>query len=382
MKRVQITDQIGSLVRTALGSDIDTSSVHVYEAIALNTLPLRKRHPLYLGARVDRGVLLEMAAELQKESRPVQIEHSSNGGTPLGRVFHGSVIDTSYGAELRVLFFLDATEAATIQKVESGTVDQVSISILPKQILNSVSGFDYIGPDSTFENVMTGSDNDGNTLNEGGVYARLVGLDAFFEMSLVGQGAAQNARIVQREQSHFGSSFQKLAASGVDPNALVLNATVKADTMDLNVLIDNLTTAKAEIVTLNSGKAVSDTQIASLTSEIATLTAKLADAGNATVTLAEKDAQIATLTGDKATAATEMAATLSALKGVAKNLLVASGKLTEEPPETLVELSAMIDSAKTGLAAALVAGGRSAAADSSPSQLASADLSAFQTTRK
>src|SRR5690606_32972543 len=193
-----------------------------------------KRHPLYNGSRVDRSMLLEMAAELGRETRPVQLMHDKDE-LPVGRVFHGEVVDQGTESELRVLFFLDPTANKEATKIEAGAIDQVSVSVLSKHIYNSVSGFDYLGPDATFEHIMSGTDPDGNTIGENGVYGRMVGLDQWFELSLVGMGGARNARIVSRDESHFGSSYQKLAASGLDPNALVLVASTstRKQNMDL-----------------------------------------------------------------------------------------------------------------------------------------------------
>jgi hypothetical protein len=380
MKRVALTSQIEATVRKALGADADLANLAIYEAIALNTLPLRKRHPLYNGAKADVSFLYEMAAELSRESRPVHVGHN-NEGIPLGRVFHGSVVANGAESELRVLFFLDASEAEAIQKVENGTVDQVSVSVLPKQVLNSASGFDYLGPDATFDNIYSGDDGEGNILNQNGVYARMVGLDSFFEMSLVGQGGAQNARIVRRDQSHFGSSFEKLAASGLDPNSFVLVASIEADAMDLSALVAQLTDTKVELASTKTDVTAKDAMIATLTADKSALETQLAELGDVPAALAAKDGEIATLAADKTAVEAARDAAVVSLQAVAKAILTAAGKVDAEIPSDVAELSALIESTETGLAAALVVGGRAAGADASSVETPShgADLSAFVT---
>lgn len=370
MKRMTLTPQIETHLRRSLGAEADLSNIAVFEAIALNTLPLRKAHPIYKDARMDSSVLYEMAAALNLESRPVQVQHDTST-TPIGRVFHGEVVDSS---ELRVLFFIDGTEEDHIKKVENGTIDQVSVSVLTKQILNSVSGFDYLGPDADWDNFYSGNDGEGNILGQNGVFARLVGLDSFFEMSLVGQGGARNARIVRRDESHFGSSYQKLAASGIDPNAYVLAASAtKEPEMDLSELVTKLTSKEVELHTAN-------TRIAELEAQVATLTTKETELTEQVATLtaaAEGQADVAAITKERDDATV-------ALKSVAGVLLTASGKATDALPETVAELSTLIDEAKTGMAAKLIAGGVAEGADRSEVKGPQASLTsqAFRTNRK
>ena len=384
MKQVEKTPEIVSKLRQSIGADADVEKVAVFEAIALNSLPLRKRHPLYNGARVDRSLLLEMAQDVMRESKPVQIQHDTTP-LPIGRVFHGEVVDGRGGPELRVLFFVDKTEEKAIQKIDAGSVDQVSVSVLPKHIYNSVSGFDYLGADATFEHVWTGTDPDGNTIGEDGVFGRMVGLDAWFEMSLVGQGGANNARIVSRDASHFGSSFQKLAASGVDPNALVLVASTRNESMDLKELVDQLTDTKvelaqkaSEVATLTASVAEKDARIVELEAQLATAQATPDEALTAANTALE------TATANLTAASADRDTAVSALKDVAKKVLTASGKLNEQVPEDIASLTALIASTETGLSAVLVAGGRSqdSVDDTSVRQTPVASLGAFRAPRK
>ncbi|KQS84263.1 hypothetical protein [Rhizobium sp. Leaf383] len=332
MKQIEKTQRIRDLLLASAG-DVDIDALRVYEAIAFNTLPIRKEHFLYKGARADRNLLLEMAAELKRESRPVQIQHDKEP-LPIGRVFHGEVKDTGVESELRVLFFLDPTANAQATKIEAGTVDQVSVSVVPKQLLNSKSGFDYLGPDANSENRWSGIDNEGNQLGKDGVYAQMRGLANFFEMSLVGQGGAQNARIVTRDKSHFGEAYERLAASGIDPNSLVLNATATKETpMDLAALVADLTSKTADLTTAQIGLTAAQAQVTTL---------------EASVT--ERDATIAQLrvdleaaqAADAAAITAERDAAVAALSETAKTVLTKVGKLNVELPTTVADLTTLI----------------------------------------
>lgn len=371
MKQIEKTQSIRDLL-TASAGDVDIDALRVYEAIAFNTLPVRKEHPLYKGARADRQFLLEMAAELKRESRPVQIQHNTSP-LPIGRVFHGEVVDTGVESELRVLFFLDPTANAEAAKIEAGSVDQVSVSVLAKQMLNSASGFDYFGPDADIENIWSGTDNDGNKLGVNGVYAQMRGLDKFFEMSLVGQGGAQNARIVSRDRSHFGASLERLAASGMDPNSLVLIATSSKEiSMDLSTLVADLTSKTADLTNAQRDLALSTEKVTGLEATIATQTATIDDL-NAQLTAAKAvDVQTIEAARDAAVAA---------LSDVAKAVLTKVGKLdlVASLPTTVTELSALIDEHSNALVIK-----PNGAANDKPADLTSASapaVSAFRSAR-
>jgi hypothetical protein len=371
MKQIEKTQAIRDLL-TASAGDVDVDALRVYEAIAFNTLPIRKEHPLYKGARADRAFLLEMAGELKRESRPVQIMHNTSP-LPIGRVFHGEVVDTGVESELRVLFFLDPTANDQATKIEAGSVDQVSVSVLAKQMLNSKSGFDYFGPDSSYENIWSGSDNDGNQIGKSGVYARMVGLDSFFEMSLVGQGGAQNARIVSRDRSHFGQSMERLAASGMDPNSLVLLATAtprKDNSMDLATLVANLTTTTADLT--NAKRDLTDA-----TGKVTTLEATITERD---ATIADLNTQLTAANAVDVNAVTaDRDAAVAALSEVAKSVLTKVGKLNVELPKTVTELSALINEHSAVLV--IQAGGK---ASDKPTDLAnqpSRNAAAFRSAR-
>lgn len=352
MKRLQLTPQIEQYLRRAVGADANLSELVVFEATALNTLPLRKQHPLFKGAIVEPTALFEMAQALRAESRPVHIQHDKEP-LPIGRVFHGEVQNNGSETELRVLFWIEAGESEALRKVENGTVDQVSVSVLFKQALNSVSGFDYMGPEATFEHFLSGDDGEGNILGQNGVHAKLVGLDNFFEMSLVSQGGAQQARIHRRDQSHFGSSYEQLAASGLDPNVFVLAATFEEPKMDLSELVTKLTEREVEVARLTDAAAVSQTEIETLQARVTALEAELATANtNLEAAQAENVDDLKT----------NLASATAGLKSVAQVLQAAAGK-TEDLPDAVADLNTLIEARKTDLAGMLVAGGSSKRAD-------------------
>lgn len=383
MKQITLTpDILVMLERSGLQAD----SVVVYEAIALNTRPIRKRHPLYFGAVHRRDVLLEMAARVERESVPLQVMHDGEQ-LPIGRAFHGMVFDTGSESELRVLFAVDKTHQDVIAKIDSGTVDQVSVSVIGKQLKCSACGFDYFGEQATFENIFTGTCDQGHVLGEDGVHAVIEGLDQWFELSLVGQGGAENARIVKRDQSRLGADLQRLAAKIKDVDLLILTASADTNTgkesMDENLkaLVAQITEAKVELVTLTAkadgltaSVAEKDTKIAELTAKVAELEEKLTALGDPATALTAAQTELAT-TKESLTAAD------TALRDVLTKVLTASGKVDETLPENLADVITEITANAEKMAAALIVANKADGAEEKKPNL-NLDASAFRVRRK
>ena len=218
MKQLPLNDDLRAKLKAA-APDTDPEKVAVFEAAALSTAPVRKKHPVYQGAVHTVNFLAQMQGELTKESRPLQIMHGSSDGDqlPIGRVFHGSISEgtgVDGATELVALFWIDNTHEDLIAKVNSGTIDQVSVAILGKSAKSSVTGFDFMGPDADLENIWLGVDDKGNKMGVDGAHVIVDELDAWFEMSLVGQGGAQGARIKGRQL--------QLSASGQEVPSMTL----------------------------------------------------------------------------------------------------------------------------------------------------------------
>ncbi len=356
MKQISKTAEIINLL-TRAGAAVD--DVAVFEAIALNNRPLRKRHPLYNGAVAQRSFLLEMALALEMESRPVQIMHDGSE-LPIGRIFHGKVID-GVDTELRVLFWIEKSHEDKIKSIDNGTVDQVSVGILPKQMICSADGFDFFAAESSIEHIFTGTTPDGHKVGENGVYCKMVGLEAFFEISLVGQGGAQNARIVNSDQSHFSASMQRLAASA-DIHHLVLTATATTDkpTMDVKELLVELRNTEKE----SARHAIENEQLkasnTALTAERDDLKTKLTAASQSEPAIKTELDELKTKHQGTEAA---LAAADEALRDICKKVLIANGQVDAELPAELRDVVTKITDTSAGLTVALAAGGTARGAE-------------------
>jgi len=330
MKQVAITSDIQNRLQAAVGSEVDVSNLAIYEAIALNTRPVRKQHPMYVGGTHTKNFLEQMAAAVGKESLPLQIQHDA-GPLPVGRIFYGEVIDSPNGiSELRVLFWVDRTNSDIVNLVDNGTVDQVSVSVLPAKVTCNMCGFNFLGDTATIDNVWTGTCDQGHVMGTDGAHVIMNDLNRWFEMSLVGQGGIPGARIVPRTGA-------LLAASGSDLPFLTLTLSsneLEKLSMDLTKLISELTDSKAEVVALKASQATLTEQLATAASSIAT-----------------KDAEIEALKAQIKDPAVDTTA-VNALSDIAKHVLALTGDATGTPPAEADKIVELVKTTKLSIAPA------------------------------
>jgi hypothetical protein len=380
MKQITLDDATKAKLKKAAGDSVNLDNLAVFRAAALTTAPVRKNHPLYLGAVHSRSFLEQMKTDLDGESRPVQIMHGSSDGDqlPIGRVFTGEVL-TGTGPngsdELEVLFWIDKTaHQSKVDLVNNGTIDQVSVAVLGKEALSNKTGFDFLGPNADlFDNIMAGTDDKGNVMGRDGAHVVINNLDQWFEMSLVGRGGATGARI----KGDGAKQTMHLAASGQDVPPLTLHLstgdpppkTTPAPTPPKKEEFEMDATKFAETVAEYSGKPA--TAIAELNAEkvkTADLTAKLAEATATIATLKASD-NVAKVT-ELETAKTDLTTKLSAANDFAKNLVApifaavgkAGEQLNAEPAKAVDQVKEALNGFRAMLSGGS-SGGRASGAD-------------------
>jgi hypothetical protein len=351
MKRIPHTAEITTKLQSAFGADAVPADYAVYEAIALNQRPIRQKHPLFEGAIAQDSLLRGLAETIETESAPLQLMHDTRA-LPAGRVFAAKM----HGTEVRILFALslkDPESAPHIAKLDAGVIDQVSVNVLARRLECSSCGWDYLGADASYLNIMNAECANEHQLREDGVHIKMHGVDTLAEISLVGSGGADGARILDKNNSAFASeSFQRLAASGLAPAMLVATFNIQGtEDMDMTKLIADLTDAKATNQTLEA--------------KIATEALR---ADTAEAALAEANTKIAALTAEaEAAAATAAAATetaapseavLAFVRTTCERSLIAAGETSIVVPETAEEQLALINTAQTKLSALIPTGGR------------------------
>lgn len=365
-KKLELTPRIKELI-TSASDGVDPNNVSVYEAISINSLPVRKKGTLFDGAVHSTLTLQEMAAVVARrpspEHVPVHKLHDQGYELPVGKTFHAEFIDTNGIGEVRSLFYLPNTETVLVDKLESGAIEEVSVGVRYKHINCSQCGWDFLGEDASDENIWMQTCGNDHEIGVDGTHVMLNGLDRWMEQSLVSLGAAKGAKIVGRTKSLLGvEKYNALAASGHNPSLSTLYASAtprptKELDMDLTELIKELTNTKTslalkegEVATL---KASAD-KIPELEKQIATLT---------TENTALKATGVEALTKDRADA-------IAHIRKEADRLAVAAGKAKLADTATLVELTASIDDHRKTLTDRFPTGGR---AEGSTTTLSAAD---------
>lgn len=388
MKSLTITAAMQAALKK-IDENLDLSTISVFEATAVNTLPVVKRGSIFHGATLTEATLQEMADYQNGGGNvPMHLIHDQGYALPVGKVFYTEKKIVNGLAEARILFYLPNTETDLISKLNSSTIDEVSIGFEAKHMLCSECGFDYKGSEATMENFWNQSCNEGHTISEDGVHLNLSGLENWYETSLVSRGAARGAKIVGRAKSLLGETeYNRLAASGIAPDAKILFATATPNpkapekTMDVEKLVAQFATATGEIAVLKASEARHASTVTELTARATTAEGRATTAeGRVTELTAEVERLKATPDAAAAQkAASDLAAGRTAMFTLATRFAVASG--TEKPVETadMPALLASIEASQAKLATLPLGGAAIQQQEGAPKTASNFAASSFKT---
>lgn len=386
MKQLPMTPELSAMIKKAVGDDVETDDLAVFETIALNTVPLPgKSGTIFENAVVEPITLMQMVDHVNAGNHLPLISDHDLSGAPHGRFFHAGLDwNDNSGMEMRALFYLDSTEKELITKLNSGSLDEVSVSFLSSAFECSECGWDYFQFGSDL-NINSRTCQNGHTIGQNGTHARMIGLNQFVELSLVGRGAANNPKIVGKSAAKLApETTYRLAAHGFTPTALVLQASIGTKeeiNMDAAKLMADLTAEIRTTATLTAEKATLQTNLSA--AETAR-DAALADVARLTTELSE--AKAAKPEGLEAAQADQTAA-LSYLGKQFDHLTQLSGKAKVEGdarPKTVAEFSAKIDELTGGLTSIIPVGGKAEGAGKSTDTVADKTIkvAAFSLSRK
>ncbi len=348
-KRIPITDAIKSaIIRVNAGSEIDFDGIAVYETRTVNTLTLRKRGGLYENARIDKSVLEGMVEYLNNsvEGVPMHLMHDTKM-LNVGKAFRAMMSQRKDNHwEVTSQFYVPLEETKLVARLDTGTVDQVSVGLLAKEVKCSHCDFDW--RQAGMRELMDLTCKNDHTVGKDGVHVvSQGGLEKWFELSLVDSGAANDARITSASASKFvdNGDVYRLAANNQNQHettpALIANLgeifneeDTDMDEDKVKELITAALSANAEKVTEDTATAVA-AAVAPKDVEIAQLTAKVAELeGQVDADAAAKLAETET----KLTAAeTALATATDFIKDEAKKAQVAAGNTTPAEVATLDE---------------------------------------------
>jgi hypothetical protein len=367
MKQLPMTPLLSDLIHKAVGPDVETGKLAVFEAIALNNKPLPgKNGTIFEKAVVEPLTLAQMVDHINSgKTLPLIADHELFGA-PMGRVFHAGLDTGEDGeVEMRVLFYLDESETNLIVKLNAGTLDEVSVSFLSSAFLCSECGWDYFSF-GTSENLGTRTCANGHTIGTDGVHAQMVGLNQFIELSVVARGAADNPKIIGKSASKLApETTYRLAAKGFEPNALVVRASMQTkeenNMADPNPLTADLMAEVRKTATLTVEKSMLETNLTAVQGEVTTLKASVADLTTQLAAANEKNV----VPEDYEPAKADLSAALAYLGAQYDHLTVASGKPKVEGdarPKTVADFTTKIDEMTGKLTSIIPVGGKSEAA--------------------
>lgn len=376
MKRIPLTPELEAEIRTSVGPDVDTTGFAVFEAIAINDLPLPgKRGLIFEKAVVAPLTLAQMVADITTGNHQPLLFNHNMSGVPMGRAFRAELHPGSSGeTELRILFYVDPTNEEIAAKIDAGSLDEVSVQFLAEKILCSDCGFDYRGPDADWMNFLERTCDNGHEVGLNGTHVRLVGLETFTELSLVSRGAANKPKIVGKSASKLAAPTRALAARGFEIDELVLSASLGEDQVDLTAVLTKLEEKTA-------AEAIARTALAAMTTARDEAVASLATANEQIQTLtAAAEANTTQAELEAAKAATDEARTV--LTDIYTRLATATDS-DKSAPESIAELKAGIEEMQSKLSAAIPVGGAAANTQSNEPEVgakfAANKASAFKT---
>lgn len=269
MKELDKSPFITALLTAAVGVDVDQSNLRVYEVSATSTVQFRgKKGTIFENGQISPNTISQLATSINNDPVPVMMDHCLSGPA-YGKFFYAESIPQEDGQiELRGYIYIDNTEEMVLGKIESGSIDEVSIQFASQAILCSECGFDFLEAVEVDNNVMpmmAGRCENGHEIGVDGVHARLVGVREILELSLVSRGAAKNSKIIGRSDAMLGESAQRLAASGLDVDKHYYCTTSLGSEGAEKVNLDSM---------VNQNKELND-KVTSLTVDLATNTTKL-----------------------------------------------------------------------------------------------------------
>ena len=359
-KQVIMTEAVKQAIKNGLGdtqAPVDTFAV--YEARFLSTEPLSKGG-IFNKATVSVSTLKDMETSLNKEGGaiPLHIMHEDHL-LPVGKVFKARLQSLPNGhMELIGQFYLPKSQVELIDKLETSVVDEVSVGILTQHAFCSECNFDFFGENSSIMNFINLTCDQGHQIGVDGVHARLVGLQSWDELSLVGRGAANQAKILPRAKHNMSKdTVEKLAANGQPERTLVLTASNKigeptilqttqgVESMDqyqalLSKYEANISLVAKSEMELTAAK----TEVTKLAAEVEALKASAVTADEKIKALeASKTQDLVALEASAKDANEKINAAVEKLTPHVKAALVASGVAETDIPTDLTAMVGMIE---------------------------------------
>lgn len=348
-KRLEITPKISGYLKRY---EIDESTVAVFEATALNTLPVRKSN-LFEDATHTESCLKGMVDYLSdtKNHVPIHTVHDQRmGELPIGKTIHAELLRTESNLPMVQTLYTIGLKEPVLPKIESGAIEEMSVGVSYKHMLCSQCGWDFMSEETTMDHIWSRTCGNGHEIGVDGVHLNLTELDRWLEMSVVSLGAANGAKILGRSKSLLGAErYNMLAASGVNPDSRLLfaSATTPEPDMDLTKLIQELTDIKALHKLATDELTATKTELSGVKEKLTKAEADLTAANTKITTLEAGD--LNKVKTDLEAAQKDAKEALGSLLAEHNRLAVIAGKPVKDEKATVAELTTGCNELRTGL---------------------------------
>ena len=235
-RRVEITSEILDAIERSTGERLDSTSIVVYNAIAVTNHPMSKSGSIYDQAVLSLDTLRQMVDHVENnvEEVPLHTLHAQGFELPIGKVFSARLVDIEYGVSgVEVMFYLPSSDKEVIESIDLGIINEVSVGMVTSEARCSACGFDYMSDEADFMMWFDRTCPNGHVIGENGVHLQLNNLDSWMELSLVSRGASKGAKIRERRKELVNPVYSKLAASGKNTEPyFLLTSTKQENAMD------------------------------------------------------------------------------------------------------------------------------------------------------
>ena len=270
MKRIELTERIKSFITTSVGDTIDYEKIAAFEATAVTSLPLNKRGSVFDRGQITAETFIEAANLINTGTFvPLHTLHEQGYEIPVGRLFYGEHVKSNQGTdELRVLFFVDGTSPDLISRLDTGTIEEVSVGMQFKRLLCSTCNIDLMEDN---ESIWSQTCKNGHVMGMGSNHVKPDGVANFREMSLVSKGASNGAKVLGAQKRLLASAYYKdgsaLAASLKDPEFMLFGSPTKLaeeDPMLIAELQAKLAKAEGDLTLTATAKTEAEGKVAVL----------------------------------------------------------------------------------------------------------------------
>ena len=202
MKRLEITESLRrALIAKGMISEGESpSGMSFYQFRTLSTETI-KQNSVYNYAKVTPATLEEIARLINEDKRntPIQTMHDTRV-LPVGRAVQASTHEDEFG--VRALYVnggVSEEHPELVNKVDTGIIDEVSINFMGKHLYCSACNKDVLDHPSGPVALMFGfCPHCEGTLGTEECNLTIDGVKSLHEISLVGQGAAKNPKILDK----------------------------------------------------------------------------------------------------------------------------------------------------------------------------------------